>query len=997
MRKGRNSNKPTISFKIIISICLIFIVIAPFGFAADSSIIFTPEEKEFISTHPIIHLGIDPTFVPYEFIDKDGIYKGIASDYLDLISVQTGLKFEVEQGITWASAYEKAVKKELDALPCISKTKEREKYFLFSEPYYQFKRAIFINENNTAIKGFEDLHNRKVAVQINSSHYSFLKDFPDIELSLYTTVEEALQAVSDGKEEAFIGNYATSSYLSKSEGITNLVYMPIETGEKQYLYFATRNDWPLLQSIINKALETITEEQKINIDNRWIGVSNKLDYGEIIKWASIVSAVVLLVFVVSLYWIVKLRKEIKKRIQIEAELKVAKEEAELANHVKSSFLARMSHEIRTPLNAITGMSYIIKKTDLSSVQKIYLDKITRAAKDMLSIINDILDFSKIEAGKIELEHISFNLDEILEQLVNIVSFRIEEQKIDFSMHKDKEIPQYFIGDPKRIEQILLNLVNNAIKFTSDGAVTVSIRLVARVRDTYTLEFSVKDTGIGMTSDQRERLFVPFEQADASITRRFGGTGLGLPIVKNLVDIMDGKIDVYSEQGEGSTFNVQISLESDRNKDYEDRKKQASIYFRNIRVLVLEKSLFYRNLLIDYLDSFNIVAEFAQSEAHVINLILQEAEAKDKPYNLLIIDSETPLEGGIAFYDSMKGRIKTEYLPKTILLIPQSKEDLFDKLEEHGLDLGVSKPIVPSILYNGILEIFRKDVLGEYERTVISDENERLIVENPYHLLIVEDNMTNQFIAQSILEQAGFVVNLAANGKEGYELFARNREKYHAILMDLHMPVMNGFESASLIRKIDQNIPIIAMTADAIAGVEEQCSKVGINHYISKPFEPEQFIKTIYEVVNAHVKLNASIGETVHTERYAVEMEPDIETETAIESNQDISVIDTATGIRNVGGNAELYGLILKEYLKENKDVSLILNKAINENDYATAIQIVHKIKSSTGSIGAKSLHLAASELQKALTDNEVETVQRLSRVFNKLLKKVLVEIEERLV
>lgn len=970
---------------VIFMVMLQLTPIESFGSAPKTTLELTPEEVIFIHEHPIIYLGSDPKFIPYEFFDTDGVYKGIAADYIKLLSERTGLTFEVEKNLTWEQAYEKAVLKQVDALPCVSKTAEREQFFLYSDPYYSFQRVIFVNETNKSIKNLADLANKKVAVQNNSSHHSYLKAFSSIELTPYPTVEEALKAVSDGKEVAFVGNFATSSYLIKDNGITNLKYITIQSEEKQLLYFAIRKDWPLLVSILNKGLADITEEEKIVIDNRWIGVQNKIDYSAIFKIAGIISAMVALVLVVSLYWIAKLRGEIETRKKIEADLKIAKEEAELANHIKSTFLARMSHEIRTPLNAITGMAYVMKKTDLTTTQKIYLEKITRAAKDMLGIINDILDFSKIEAGKIEIEKISFNLDEVLEQLINIVSFKIEEQKIDFSMHKDVEIPTFFWGDPKRIEQVLLNLVNNSLKFTQDGSVYVSIRLVAKSKDGYRLEFSIKDTGIGMSEEQLEQLFTPFNQADSSISRRFGGTGLGLSIVKNLVEMMGGTISVYSELGEGTTFLIQLTLEEDHNKLYEERKKSASLYFQNVRVLVVEKSLFYTNLIRDYLRSFGIVAEFAQSEDRAIQLLEDASRKNGKPYNLIIVDYETPAVGGIEFCKKVKLLPNIKEIPKTIVLIPLAQDDVFEKLETAGLDFGITKPIIPSVLYNGILEIFKFNVLEIHDGATQGKKEELCVVDYPYHVLVVEDNKTNQFIAKSILELAGFKVSLTDNGKEGYEFFGKNRESIHIILMDLHMPVMNGFESTELIRKIDKEIPIIAMTADAITGIEEKCKAMGIDHYISKPFEPEKFVESVIEVVKAQSSL--LIKENSGTE--IIGREAPLTRETS-------GVLDETEGMKFIGGNRELYFMILKEYYNENKDVPALLDKTIEAKEYKEAVQIVHKIKSSTGSIGAKTLYATVGMLQKALAAEDADSIKALHLEFDALLKKVLMAIEEKI-
>lgn len=471
---------------------------------------YTQAEAEFIQEHPVIHLGVDPQFVPYEFFDTDGQYKGIAADYIKLISERTGLKLEIEHNLTWTQAYEKAVERKLDALPCVSKTPEREQYFLYSKPYYSFQRVVVVKENNHSVAKLEDLFNKKVAVKKDSSHHSYLKSFNSIQFSLYPSEEAALKAVADGQETYFVGNLATSSYLIKTNGLTNLKYVQITTSEKQYLHFAVRNDWPELQSIVNKALDSITEAEKMEINNRWIGIENKADYSEIIKAIALIGALIAGIFFISLYWIIRLRREVRERINAEEALKAAKEEAEAANQIKSSFLARMSHEIRTPLNAITGMSYLLKKTGINVTQGLYLDKITQASRSMLGIINDILDFSKIEAGKIELERLPLNLDRVLQHVIDIVSFNIEEQGIDFILKKDPLVPDNYCGDPTRLEQILLNLVNNAVKFTVAGEVSVLIWSQSTGENFCSLQFIIRDTGIGMTPEQLDRLFKPFD-------------------------------------------------------------------------------------------------------------------------------------------------------------------------------------------------------------------------------------------------------------------------------------------------------------------------------------------------------------------------------------------------------------------------------------------------------------------------------------------------------
>ena len=944
--------------------------------AQATKIQFTDKEKQFINQNPVIHLCVDPEFVPYEFIDSDGVYKGIAADYIKILSERTGIQMVVEKNLPWTKAYELAVEKKLDVLPCVAKTEQREKYFLFSEPYIDFQRVIVIKKENNTIKNINDLKQTKVAVQTNSSHYSYLKSFPEIELSLYKKVDEALSAVSNGSETAYVGNLATSSYLIKEKGFTNLKYIIVDSETVQSLHFAVRNDWPELVSIINKGLASITEEEKIEINNKWIGVVNEIDYGFIFQIVALIMSFLL----ISVFWIIKLKKEVAKRKIIEEELRRAKAEAEAANQIKSSFLARMSHEIRTPLNTITGMAYLIQKTDINVTQKMYLEKITQASYNMLGIINDILDFSKIESGKIEFERICFNLDKLIQQVINIISFKIEEQGIGFSMSKDPKIPNYFFGDPKRIEQILINIINNAVKFTTAGEVSLAVNLAARKGSFYDLEFSIKDTGIGISKEQLDLLFTPFSQGDSSINRRFGGTGLGLSIVKSLTELMDGQVDVQSVPGGGSTFTIRLTLEVDQNKEQEDKQKAAAFYFEDVKTLVFDKSSTNLKLVGNYLESFGIPAELTTSQNKVLEL-LEFSEVNGKSFNLLILDHDTPKEGGVGFVENIRSNGKISSELKVIMMIPLMREDIFQKIEGLSIDLGVTKPIIPSILYNGILEIFKTNTLKQEETLMITKTSEHSKNENPYQVMVVEDNKTNQFIAKAILEEAGYGIVLTENGKEGVEYFKDHQEEIDLILMDLHMPVLNGYEASILIREMNTSVPIVAMTADAVTGIEEECNRVGINHYISKPFDPEKFLDTLAQILKTRTEEKHEAPD----EKSGIE-----------QLNDEGDILDESDGLKRIGDDVSIYRLILKEYLNENKDVVETLKNAIDRNNYPEAVQIIHKNKSGSGNIGAKKLFVIASNLQKELSAGASEETEQLVREFIVTLDKLLLEIEQKL-
>ena len=952
--------------KLIVSLLLLMSIILSMSvpcYASGNKISWSEDEIIFMEEHPIIKLGVDPGFVPFEFIDKGGEYKGIAADYLSLISEKTGMKFEAVKGVTWPKAYDMALAGEVDALPAVGKTAERELHFLYSEPYYYFKRGIITRDSNTSISGIEDLNGMTVAVQRNSSHHSYLLSYPKINLCLYDSVEAAITAVVTGSETAFVGNLTTTNYLIRSNGLTNLKLISFEAEKEQALHFAIRKDWPELVSIINKALNSITENEKIVINKKWIDLEQNIDYGPIIRIIIIIGALVLVIMVVSFYWIIRLRKEVKKRKIVQVELEKAKHEAEDANEFKSSFLARMSHEIRTPLNAITGMAYLLKKTNLTLTQKMYTDRITQASSNMLSIINDILDYSKIEAGKVELEITSFSMDQAIQDVVNIISYKIEEQEIGFKLSKDPLIPNWFFGDLKRIEQILLNLLNNAAKFTNSGEVSLYIRLLAKENEKYHISFTVKDTGIGMNEEQVQKLFLPFTQGDISISRRFGGSGLGLSIVKNLIDMMGGQIQVFSTVGDGSTFIVHLSLVIDKEKEDAYVNTLSTGQFKNVRTLILEKTGASMNLIGSYLGAFGMQCELTSSQASALSM-LEAADGKfAKPFDLLIVDYETPREGGFNFIESIRNNKRIVKRPKVIMLLPMMREDLFDKLGEYEIDIGIGKPIIPSILFNGILDIFRLKAVST-ARPTVSNEVSTAKFSKVHCVLIAEDNKTNQLIAESLLQQIGIESILASDGKVAIELYNLHKNKIDLILMDLHMPIMNGYEAAQEIRKLSDRIPIVAMTADVIMGVKEKCEQSGIHHYISKPFDPDYFIKTIKDILLNNKEINTQVFE----------------------------ILDLAVGLKNIGGDKEIYHQILNEYFNENQDTLEKISQKISEKRYADASQIVHKVKSSSGSIGANKMYALAIKLQKALDEGNEDDIQRLTMKFTYVIRKLLEEI-----
>ena len=951
---------------LVLSLILGFSVILPVF--ASQVIQFTAEEVQFIHDHPIIRLGVDPNFIPYEFIDTDGSYAGMASDYLKIITEQTGLQFSVISGLTWSQAYEKGVLKQLDMLPAVGKTVEREKYFLFGEPYLSFRRVIFVRSDETKIRGIDDLAGLSVAVQISSSHQDYLSTFPNINLSLYDSVEEAIKALSEGKERIFVGNLATTSYLIKKTGISNLKYMTINSQEETFLYFAIRNDWPLLQSIMNKALAAVTKKEKITIQNQWLGLNESTDYSGLIRNILIGGAILLMLIGISFYWITRLRKEIRHRKLIEEELKVAKRDAEIANLSKTTFLARMSHEIRTPLHAITGISYLAKRNELTSVQSGYFDKIIHAADDMLTIINDILDINKVESGKTEIEKVPFFIDDMLEHLITLVVQRANEQKIKFEVHRDPSIPERLIGDSKRLQQILLNLLNNAVKFTNKGFVTLNIEKLIEHDGRCMISFEIKDSGIGMTQEQIEKVFTPYNQADASINRRYGGSGLGLSIAKSLVELMSGTIEVTSELEVGTTFEVEIAFDV-APSDPAVKPRSSDTRLSGLNILFLSQDELNRSVVNNYLESFKVQTKIVTTQEEAIKEIRLSFNKPIGRYSMLLLDDDSIDHEGCEIAAQVKALKGAETL-KTMLMVEMADDRIVEIHRNPNIDFLLTKPIIPSLLFNAMIEIFR------LQRDYPKAHGQTKRTSNPYRVLVVDDNQTNRWIAQTVLTDVGMQVTTCENGLIALKMIQSGEKHFDIILMDLHMPVMDGAEATRCIRKLGNAVPVVSMTADIVSTSEESLLDVGFDATISKPFSPEKLIELIEKLL-----------------KDVVTQEPVAEQEL---KEKEKGSLDTEIGLRNIGANLELYRKILDIYRMENKETKQWFLRLLENGDVEELIQLIHKLKGSTGTIGATHLYDVCVSIHKALKEGNLYLVETMKNDFIEAFDSLMDEIEKQL-
>ena len=679
-------------------------------------------------------------------------------------------------------------------------------------------------------------------------------------------------------------------------------------------------------------------------------------------------------------------RDITERKEHELALRKAKDEADQASRAKGDFLANMSHEIRTPMNAITGMAHLLGQTGLSPVQQRYVANIHSASTSLLNIVNDILDISKIESGRIEIESTRFMLNQVFNSLSNMIRLKIYEKKLEFVIETSPEVPLALVGDPFRLEQVLLNLIGNAIKFTERGEVDVSIQRLWEVDGRVLLQFDVRDTGIGLSAEQISRLFDPFSQADTSTSRKFGGTGLGLAISKRLVHLMGGTIRVESTPGLGSTFI--FTAEFGTTEEAGHRLALPSADMAGLRVLVVDDNSTALRVMTRCLESLSFVATPSASGEEAIRELERVWVSQAAPFDLVLMDSMMPEMDGLEAIRRIR-ELETcrsslppgpRHLIPVILLISDGWSEDWHEADALGIKGLLPKPATQSTIFDAVIAVFGhgNPPQSALDATLIPVPEQFDAIRGAV-ILVVEDNETNQEVARGLLENAGFQVVMAGNGRQAVERLRQQAQpQFDAVLMDLQMPQMDGYEATRRIRAWEAGrsseetgrqtpIPIIAMTAEVVGEVRRLCTEAGMNDYVSKPVDPKELFSALTRWITPANRQNPPAAK----ERIATQV-PTYHDPSSLPDS--LPGINLRGALNRIGGNQSLYKKLLLKFSTDHAGEVEAIRDALKSGDAKTATRLAHTLKGVAGTIGAQTLSEAAAMLETALKnqDNDLD-------------------------
>jgi two-component system, sensor histidine kinase and response regulator len=671
--------------------------------------------------------------------------------------------------------------------------------------------------------------------------------------------------------------------------------------------------------------------------------------------------------------------EIEKRRLAEISMKQSKEAAETANRAKSAFLANMSHEIRTPMTAIIGLSDLAIKAELSPKVRDYLNKIKSSSYSLLSLINDILDVSKIEAGRLHLDSAPFNLEEIFERLADVFKKQVSDKGLELVQSLPDNSACHLIGDAVRLEQVLINLLGNAVKFTKEGEIVIKVSIVEESADHLNLAFAVSDTGIGMEADRIPKLFSAFVQADDSTTRKYGGTGLGLTICKHIVEMMGGKFQVESTPGKGSVFTFTTVFKRSKGR----RKPRLGLPkdLHSMKVLVCDDNKVARETLRDDLETLSFQPTLVESGVRALE-VLEQAKKAGEPFPLVLMDWRMPEMDGIETAGII---LQEEDCPRIIMLTAFGRDEVSKKAMEAGVHAFLSKPATRSLLYEAIISIFNRDMSDTFTPKYNKQgKDDSTLQFTSTRILLVEDNAINQQVIREILENIGIEVEMASNGLDGVNKVQTST--FDLILMDIQMPEMDGYTATANIRNIPEfeKIPIIAMTAYAMEGDRIKCLAAGMNDHVAKPIDKKQLFAALQKwlPLSKQSKKQIVAKKTVNVTKEL--------------SGEELPGIDMVTGLNQVENNSHLYRTLLIKFSDEFIDVVKLVDRGLTgarSEDPDNARRHVHTVRGLAGNLGMLELTTAATDLENGIINNLRDQWPALLEKFAKSTIQVLESIE----